>query len=1020
MKNGRVVQVGTALALASTATIGIVMTWRGPPPPETIAALPAVEPSAVDAARAAVVRAAKEHGEDSAELAQALDRLVTRLYKSGAGASDEALAVAERAVRIRQTSPQASAGKLGRSLNNLGGILLQRGDLVSAREYFRRVVAERREGGASPVALARSLNSLAEAERQLGSAAEARDLYRTARQLLQAGTAEGDQHSLVATLRLNEGHALATLRDLEAAREAYEDANERWRHDARRASSRLRALNSLGRVLHDLRKHSAAGECFAQALTLWRRMRLPELSEPPTLEQLRGDARALRDTQLATLLNNIAYLLLQSKASDRVDCSRFGLDTSRRPDELASDLLELGLEIRERKLGRSHPDCAWTIANLGLLARQRGDLLHARELFEETRSIRTEALGALHPETSDALAYLADVSLRIEHPQDALEYALRADAARRGTWLLEILGLSEHSANRLRSSKTHGLRTSPVDLVLESVLQLDRAATLEQTHLRRAWDAVIRSRFRIFDALVKRQASLQESSDAETRRLQETLDAVRRQLGQLAFLERPTRSSGERFNELCRRAEELETRLASLSGKTPLPDLGLEEVAASLDASPGRNALVGFVTLRRPAYKSVSITGHELGRQAAFVRRADGQLEWVDLGTAGRDPWSLDAWREALDLAPLSDTSDASALSQSWSEACSAMRRQVWEPIRRATGDADRIFIVPVAGLWSLRFATLPGDVQPYLVEESPEIIVLSNERDLIAPGHSEIRRVRGLLAMGDPDFESPATERGRKAKVDEERLAQLSEALGRRSSKRGRYSRVAASAEEVDAVVGLWNGADRPEEPALRLLREQATETALRQQASSCRVLHIATHGLFIDRISSRLGSRPKWREGAHDQRLLLSSALVLAGASYDSRNLPVAANTGDDGLLTAEELGSIDLSACELMVLSACNTGAGTLLEGEGAFGLVRAARIAGAESVVYSLWPVDDRSTREWMEAFYAAWLGEDHPGVYDAVARASRVVLDARRESGRSTHPFYWAAFRAAGPYRRGRP
>jgi CHAT domain-containing protein len=121
------------------------------------------------------------------------------------------------------------------------------------------------------------------------------------------------------------------------------------------------------------------------------------------------------------------------------------------------------------------------------------------------------------------------------------------------------------------------------------------------------------------------------------------------------------------------------------------------------------------------------------------------------------------------------------------------------------------------------------------------------------------------------------------------------------------------------------------------------------------------------------------------------------------------------DDGILTAEEVASLNLQGTEWAVLSACGTGLGQIKAGEGVLGLRRAFQIAGARTVIMSLWSVDDQATRAWMRGLYDGRLNK-HLNTADAVREASLSVLRTRRARGQSTHPFYWAAFVAAGDWR----
>ena len=202
--------------------------------------------------------------------------------------------------------------------------------------------------------------------------------------------------------------------------------------------------------------------------------------------------------------------------------------------------------------------------------------------------------------------------------------------------------------------------------------------------------------------------------------------------------------------------------------------------------------------------------------------------------------------------------------------------------------------------------------------------------------------------------------------------------------------------------------------------------------------MLHIATHGFFLrgdcasaldgTRSVGGLVSRKKSQAAGNERprdtnRLppqdgsvagenpLLLSGLALAGAN---RRAAAAANE-DDGILTAEEVASLNLSGVEWAVLSACDTGLGEIKAGEGVFGLRRAFQIAGARTVIMSLWSVEDRAAMTWMRALYEGRLARKLDTAA-AVREASLTVLRQRRARGQSTHPFYWAGFVASGDWR----
>ena len=153
--------------------------------------------------------------------------------------------------------------------------------------------------------------------------------------------------------------------------------------------------------------------------------------------------------------------------------------------------------------------------------------------------------------------------------------------------------------------------------------------------------------------------------------------------------------------------------------------------------------------------------------------------------------------------------------------------------------------------------------------------------------------------------------------------------------------------------------------------------------------MLHVATHAFLLDK-------------SCGNGNPLLHSGLVFAGGNHGA----------EQSILTAQQIASLDLSGVDWAVLSACNTGNGELRDGEGVLGLQRAFRVAGAHSVIMTLWPVDDDVARQFMHLLYSERLGE-HATTADAVWNSSRKLLEERRAKGLSTHPWYWAGFVGSG-------
>ena len=163
--------------------------------------------------------------------------------------------------------------------------------------------------------------------------------------------------------------------------------------------------------------------------------------------------------------------------------------------------------------------------------------------------------------------------------------------------------------------------------------------------------------------------------------------------------------------------------------------------------------------------------------------------------------------------------------------------------------------------------------------------------------------------------------------------------------------------------------------------------------------VLHIATHGFFVDEQSKsgtfNLGTNTEYAS----QNPLLRSGIILSGASnFIQHNYKL---DDENGILTAYEAANLNLENTELAVLSACETGKGEVQNGEGVYGLQRAFQTAGAQAIIMSLWKVDDTATQELMSAFYQSWM----QGKTKAEA-FRKAQLDLK---SKYPHPYYWGAF-----------
>jgi CHAT domain-containing protein len=287
-------------------------------------------------------------------------------------------------------------------------------------------------------------------------------------------------------------------------------------------------------------------------------------------------------------------------------------------------------------------------------------------------------------------------------------------------------------------------------------------------------------------------------------------------------------------------------------------------------------------------------------------------------------------------------------------------------------------------------FAALVDEQNRHLVEDY-SISYLTSGRDLLRLQTSEPSKGAPLV-VANPDFGVVALAR------------QGGQNTGKPQSF---FQPLPGTEDEALAIKALLPNASM-------LLREEATETALKQ-ARGPRILHIATHGFFLNTQKATpadtrgvLRNDPlripnlrinKWAEHIKDP--LLRSGLALTGANQDKGD--------DDGVLTALEAASLDLSGTKLVVLSAGDTGVGEVMNGEGVQGLRRALVLAGSESQVMSLWSVSDKATKDLMIQYYKGL--QKGEGRSEGLRQAQLRMLRSKDRQ----HPFYWAAFIHSGEW-----
>jgi CHAT domain-containing protein len=919
---------------------------------------------------------------DSRVLGYALDNL--GIIHSGQDHLAEAEALHAEALGIFERHHGPFHTDVATALGNLSNVYQRRGNLTRAEAYRLRALDahERVEGPASPEALLDIANLV--------------DLYWDKRDDASADLLVNRLLSLIGDKPALQDRSLAEmLRQL--ARRAYGDfrLDVSERCDSRavallealegpQALETLAAVHELARVHHALNRRDTAERGYHRARSGYEALQrheevtavtidlaklYREAGNYPLAEQLfRSAATALRGVRqpdcqaIASALGNLALVQYEAERYEQADAT------------FAEALAQL-----EHDTTTKFSERPWLMSRRAMLKYHLGDYGAARALYDEAKRLWTEERGADHPFVATMAADLALLHWAIRDSDRALAYFAEAEGLRDRDMRILAVGSEGNRAAYARDVQSN----------LYKVVSFCLASNPRSPAVARfAAQMLLRRKGRVLDAIAHTFTQTRAGLDPKDLALFDRLRRVRQEIAQLmgpALVTRRPTEERARLGELRGQEERLEAELGYRGAlhRPGLETVTLEEVQQGL---PANGAVIEL--LRYDVFDPVR-TGKKNpwkgSHYAAMVLRSSGDPRWFGLGPAATIDVQLDAWRSLLRRrdSPEHDRNAQGA----------GLYRLLVEPLRDAIAGARHLLVSPDGRLALIPFGLLGGAAGQALLDQYI-VSYLASAREAVRMSAADPRS-QGAVVMAAPDFDWEAASAPSAATVQ--------------FADRGDFAPLPETQQEGEEIRALL--AD------VRLLTgRDATVEALRNVHRPV-VLHVATHGIFsplrIEETSDRLDFLTVDEGVVLVQSMaktalanpMFFSALVLAGANHQATRPGV-------GVLTAQEIAGLDLRGTELVVLSACETGLGTVKDGEEFTGLRRALAIAGAATQVTSLWRVDDVATRVLMGRYYQLLL--DGRGRAEAmqIAQASVARDPAHPEW---CHPFYWAAFISAGAH-----
>ncbi len=920
---------------------------------------------------------------------------------------------------------------LNRTRLNLATTISALGDTRSASELQEKVVEVRTRtlpDDHPDLQLARE--NLANSILNLGDIARARSLFEKVLEVRLRTLPE--DHSDVQDSRSNLSVALRQQGDLASARVLDERVLEvRARALPTDHPLVIRARNNLAGVLGSLGDTAGARSMFEEVLDVLSRS-LPD--EHPELQTAR--------------LNLAAAL---SSSGD--------LDGAR-------ELAEKVLEARERTLSESERDLQEARLNLAAILRAEGELARARELEERAIHARELALADDHPDLQRARGNLA-ITLQAEgafEPSFRLSRAVLECRARqlpddhvdllfaRNLALTSLAHMDEPADFTLLAREFLSGAISAIESIVSE--SSPREAEARAANLSGAISDALSyagscrpasgSReleapaFVLFEAA--RGAGLASAAllrrvpaDETASRLREQARVANAALAELVL----TETTSDRLARARAERDAAQRRLLAYLdghgvGARPTAAASVESLSGTLRAG---EALVGYARYRRLDPAVETAPARRSDHMLAHVVRSDGTLHRIELGAFEPIAAKVAAWRRDLGVEHGSEGSRgrsvAEATPTSAGDHGEALRRAIFDPLKPALAGATRIIVAFDDALHLVALDALPE--KSHVLGDEIQVQVRSSLSELCWP-HAVAKHEDIALLVGGVDFDAGRSPPGGSSETRLPVTASASAVVERSPVRPGLahasvlrgsvwedgFSPLIGTREEVDGLAGLRASLGTETERTRTLIGVDARRDEIERLAPAARWLHIATHGWFApDSVRSTADHRPIDAQTGRGARMsviqevtgtapMLLCGLALAGANSAPDSLGRAR-----GLVSAEEIATWNLSGCELAVLSACDTSVGLSRAGQGVASLQRALHMAGAHSVITSLWKVPDEATKELMLDFYRRLWLEKKPK-WQALWEAKRRVRDAKDERGSPKYATRdWAAWVLTG-------
>lgn len=623
-------------------------------------------------------------------------------------------------------------------------------------------------------------------------------------------------------------------------------------------------------------------------------------------------------------------------------------------DEAEQDYL-LSLNILEYTVGRSHPEFITNTSNLGLLYDEQENYEKALVFMRDAKQLYETYYTKNHPGYILTLNNLSNLYTKMENFGQAEEL---------------LMSLADIQVKEIRESFSYLSEGEKKSFVKEKRKFLENLKhyiitsytkdpnSVKPEILSKWYELELNMKGILLNSTKKVRNQIFQSGDKELMQIFSEWTLARKQIADLQSLTNEENSSSQGvLDSLTNSVAQLEKDLSRKSS-----EFGSSFKAEELSFSTISNALL-------PNECSIEITRTEVNDEqiytALLVKNGAPFPEMIYIGKGAQmDAKGFKLYKNAIAY----KVDDPKSFDTYW--------RPVHEKI--VNQGITKIYFAPDGVYHKIGLTTLLNTQSKSYMLDDFDVVQLTSTKDILdikkRVTNSDISGHKVLL-VGRPAY----------------KMGSLPAATGASSNRAFNMSNISdlpGTEEEINEISKVLS---KNNIEFTKLLGDNSSENNIKTSLNND-VIHIATHGFFIDKSHST---------GDVYLDPMLYSGLLLAGVS----NKDIKKTSGEDGILTAFEIMNLEFSGNDMVVLSACETGGGEVASGEGIYGLQRAFFVAGTKSLVMSLWKVDDQATKDLMVNFYKAYLKTGNKR--ESFTEAQKKVKKKYK------NPIYWGAFVMVG-------